>query len=68
MNLVWKVFDLLFSFLGKVSIVVMMGGMVLRAPGFTDLWGLWPWVAFHTVCCTVGFGAHVKAVEPASAA
>ena len=37
MSLPWKALDLLFSFLGKVSIVVMMGGVVLRAPGFTRL-------------------------------
>ena len=67
MNLQWKALDLLFSFLGKVSIVIMMGGVILRAPGFTSLSDLWVWVVFHTVCCAVGFGAHVKLVEPARA-
>ena len=63
MNLHWKALDLVCSFLGKVSIVIMMGGMLLRAPGFTSLWELWPWVIFHTVCCAVGFGAHIKTVR-----
>ena len=63
MNLQWKALDLLFSFLGKVSIVIMMGGVVLRAPGFTRLEDLWVWVVFHTVCCTVGFAAHAKTVQ-----
>ena len=63
MALQWKVLDLLFSFLGKLSIVGMMAAVVLRVPGFTRLEDLWPWVIFHTVTCSMGFWAHIKAVE-----